>query len=185
MTAWSGHTITGLGAPGELPSFKRCQRMGATLSVEWCCWRCPCRRDVQATWAAVVPPVGDNGTHRNSGQGRGSDAALSGRLSAERLAERGARGVPPSEGSTAPDMPGGELGSPNSPISRWQHDIDSDRNSGAARSVVTRRCCCLCDRRLLESRSPRRDASADRRWRWPGGCLRENRRSTPRLPMGR
>jgi len=143
----------------------------ATLSVERCFRRCPCRREVQAARAAIVPPVGDSGTHRDSGQGRGSDAASSGRLSAERLAERGARSVPPSEGSTAPDVPGGELGSPNSPISRWQHDIDSDRNLGAARSTVTGRCCYLCDRRLLESRSPRRVASADRRWRWPEGCL--------------
>ncbi len=72
-------------------------------------------------------------------------------------------------GSAAPEVPGGELGSPNGPPACWPCDTDSDRNSSAARSVVTRRSCVLYDSFLPESRSPRRDASADRKWRWPGG----------------
>jgi hypothetical protein len=63
----------------------------ATLAAERCGQRRARRREVQAARAATVPPVGDSGTHRDSGQERGSDAASSGRLSAKRLAERGAR----------------------------------------------------------------------------------------------
>ena len=142
----------------------------ATLSVEQCFQRCPCRQryrqlgppSLLRLTTAVLTATRSKGVDRmppqmadcprNAMQNEGRGVC--------RLAEdRQPRNVP-----------GGELGSPNSLISRWQHDIDSNRNSGAARSVVTRRCC-LCDRQLLESRSPRRVASADRRWRWPGGCL--------------
>jgi hypothetical protein len=138
--------------------------MVATLSIKWRCRHCPCRREARSTEVAIVPSVGDDGARRDSVQERESDAASCGRLSVERLAERGARSAAPSKGSTAPDAPGGELDSSSSPISRWQHDIDSDRNSGAAMgSVVARRQWCLRDRQLLESRSPRCAISADRR----------------------
>ena len=43
-------------------------------------------------------------------------------------------------------------------------------NAIAVRSEVYRRSCASCDRGLLESRSPRRAAFADRKWRWPRGC---------------
>ena len=160
--------------------------MVATPSIERRFGHCPYRRETRATGVAVVPSASDGGARRDSEQGRESDAASCGRLSVERLAERGARSASPGKGSTAPDVPGGELGSSNSPISRWQHDIDSDRNSGAVTgSVVARWRWYLSDRQLLESRSPRRVASADRRWRWPGVVRIENRRSTPQLPTGR
>ena len=145
--------------------------MVATPSIERRCRHCPCRRDVRAAWAAASPTIDDCGTRRDSGPGRGSDAASQAVCPRNAVQNEG-RGVSrASEGPTAPDVPGGELGSPNGLISRWQHDIDSDRNSGAARSLVTRWWWCVRDKRLLESRSPRRVASADRRWRWPEGCL--------------
>ena len=164
------HMTTGLDTLVESRSLERYQGMVATLAVKRC-RRCrQHRREVQAAWAAAVPSVGDCGSHRGSGQGRGSDAASCGRLSAERLAERGARVAPPSKESAAPGGPGGELGSPNGLNTRWQRDTESNRHPGAARSEGTRRFCVSCDNGLLESRSPRRDAPADRRWRWLGGC---------------
>jgi hypothetical protein len=45
-------------------------------------------------WAAASPVIDGCGTRRDSGPRRGSVAASSGRLSAERLAERGARDEP-------------------------------------------------------------------------------------------
>jgi hypothetical protein len=64
-------------------------------------------------------------------------------------------------------------------------DIESELNPNVVRSVVNGRCCVSCDSGLLESRSPRRDASAGRKWRRPGRAEAGSRRSTPRLSMGR
>lgn len=119
--------------------------------------------------AAAVSSVSDCGTCRDSGQRRGSDAATRGGRSAERLAERGARGEPPGEESAASGLPRGGLGSPRGLMARWRHSIESDLGPIAARSEVNQRLWGSCDMRLLESRSPRRDASADRTWRWPVG----------------
>jgi hypothetical protein len=96
-----------------------------------------------------------------------SDAVTHGGRSTERLAERGARGEPPGEESAASGLPRGELGSPRGLMARWWCGIQSDRRPTTARSGVNQRLWDSCDMRLLESRSPARNASADRKWRWP------------------
>ena len=97
------------------------------------------------------------------------DAATRGGRSAKRFTERGARDEPPGEESAASGLPRGGLGSPRSLMARWRHGIESDLGPTAARSEVNQRLWGSCDMGLLESRSPRRDASADRTWRWPVG----------------
>jgi hypothetical protein len=144
--------------------------MVAALVVRGRARCCRSQRDVQAVRAAAVSSVSDCGTRRDSGHRRGSDAALHGGLSAERLGERGARGEPPGEESAASGLPRGGLGSPRGLIACWRHNIESDLGPIAARSEVNQGLWVSCDMGLFESRSPRRDASADRKWQWPVGC---------------
>ncbi len=130
---------------------------------------CRSQRGVQAVWAAAVSLLSDCGTRRDSEQRRGSDAASCGGLSTERLAEQGARGEPPGEESAASGLSRGGLGSPRGLIARWRHGIKSDLGPTAARSQINQEPWGSSDMRLLKSRSPGRDASTDRKWRWPVG----------------
>jgi len=117
------------------------------------------------------PPLGT--------KAREADAASRGRLSAWALAERGARDEPSSERSAAPDGAGGRAGLPQR-SARSLADITAEVAVTAARPRgVNCRACPSCDSCLLESRSPPRDASADRSWRWPECCPRRRSRPNP------
>jgi hypothetical protein len=113
------------------------------------------------------------------------DAATPGGRSAERLAERGARGEPPGEESAASASPRGGLGSPRGLTARWRHGIESDLGPTAARSEVRQRLWGSRDTVLLQSRSPRRVHQPIE----SGGGLwvvrTGNRRSAPRSSTGR
>ena len=100
------------------------------------------------------------------------------------VAERGARDEPLSTGSAAPQpaSDGGlrgagwasaairTLGKPTSPRRLPRPKCGQG---------VSCRVCLSCDSCLLESRSPPRDASAGRSWRWPGCCPRRRSRPNP------
>lgn len=60
----------------------------------------------------------------------------------------------------------------------WQCHREGYRDRSAVERVSCR-ACLSCDSCLLESRSPPRDASAGRSWRWPGCCPRQRSRPSP------
>jgi hypothetical protein len=146
--------------PGVVAGWPSGDALGAVDRSETCkpCRPPPSLRSATAVLAAT------------RGTGARSDAGTCGGRSAERFAERGARGEPPGEESAASGLPRGGLGSPRGLRARWRHGIESDLGPTAARSEVNQGLWGSCDMGLLESRSPRRDASADRKWRWPMGC---------------
>jgi hypothetical protein len=74
-------------------------------------------------------------------------------------------GESPGEESAASGLPRGGLGFPRGLMARWRHGIESDLGQTAARSHINQALWGSCDMRLIESRSPGRDASADRKWR--------------------
>lgn len=83
---------------------------------------CPRRRT--GGRAAAVPSVSDCGTHRDSEQRRASDPRSSGKRSAERRAERGARVEPLGAGPATSGLARGGLGSPNGLCICWRRDIE-------------------------------------------------------------
>ena len=174
--SWS-QTQTGLSTRWRGVEVGELAEVVATLAAERFGQRRARRREVQADWAAAVPPVGDNGTHRDSGQERGSDAASSGRLSAKRLAERGAR----VRRLTKDRQPR------RCRVANWAPQTarlptgNVTPATTATQARLGRWSWVLCDSFLPESRSPHRNASADRKWQWPGGVRRGGRRSAPRL----
>ena len=128
------------------------------MSIAGACKPCrppPSRRSTAAVLAAA------------RGTGTRPDAATRGGRSAERLAERGARGEPPGEKSAASGLPRGGLGFPHGLMARWQHGIENDLGPTAARSEVNQGLWTSCDMGLLESRPPRRDVSTGGKWQWP------------------
>jgi hypothetical protein len=65
----AGRMQTGGSAGNQKTEVGELAEVVTTLSVEQCRRRRLYRREVQAVWAAAVPPVGDSATHRNPGKG--------------------------------------------------------------------------------------------------------------------
>ena len=141
------------------------------------------KRQRTETGAAANSAIDDCGACHNSGP-RLKRRTLPPGVGCPRghMAERGARDEPSSEGSAAPTSASGggrrgagwaswsvrPLGTPKPPRRLPRPERGQEVNC-----LV----CLSCDSCLLGSRSPPRDASAGRSWRWLGCC--PHRRSRP------
>ena len=143
-------------------------------------------------WAAAGPAISDCGTRRDSGPRRGTRMLPQGQaVRADALQNEG-RGMSrrdhPADGARGrqPRHPqvgagvGGRAGLPRTirPLRLAMPPRRLPRPK-CGQGRVSCRACLSCDSCLLESRSPPRDASAGRSWRWPGCCPRQRSRPSP------
>jgi len=143
------------------------------------------QRERTETGAAASPAIDACGACRNSGPRRKWRTPPR-RIGCPRghMAERGARDEPSSEGSAAP-TPASGGGRRGAGWASWSvrplSVLTAPRRLPRPKRgrEVSCRVCLSCDSCLLESRSPPRDASTGRSWRWPGCCPRRRSRPNP------